>query len=75
MRSAANSQSPPYSEPVMSSNTNNHMFTYDLPQNEPDLTAQPWDPNYSYNFPEGSGGEVKLPAETDNGVPVQTSGE
>ncbi|XP_029978556.1 circularly permutated Ras protein 1-like [Sphaeramia orbicularis] len=73
MRPAANSQSPPYSEPLTSSNTNNHMFTYDLPQNEPDLTAQPWDPNYSYNIPEGSGGEVKLPADTDNGAPAQTS--
>ncbi|XP_047183833.1 circularly permutated Ras protein 1 isoform X2 [Scophthalmus maximus] len=67
MKPAANSQSPPYSQPFNNSQT----FTYDLPNNEPDLNAHPWDPNYSYSTPEGSGGEVKLLADTRN-VPGQT---
>lgn len=70
MKPAANSQSPPYSQPFNNSQT----FTYDLPNNEPDLNAHPWDPNYSYSTPEGSGGEVKLLADTRN-VPGQTPGE
>ncbi|XP_054455473.1 circularly permutated Ras protein 1-like [Anoplopoma fimbria] len=63
MRSSANSQSPPYSQPLVSSNTSSQTFTYDLP-NEPDLKVRPWDPNYSYATPEGTGVAVKLPAET-----------
>eukprot|EP00064_Thunnus_orientalis_P001348 superscaffoldBa00000091_g1351 len=72
MKPAANSQSPPYSQPLPSSNTNNQIFTYDLPKDQPDLNAQPWDPNYSYSIPEGTGGEVNLPAVTSS-VPGQTS--
>lgn len=37
-----------YSEPSTSSTK------YDVPQNEPDLNCQPWDPNYTYNTPESS---------------------
>ncbi|XP_070783310.1 circularly permutated Ras protein 1-like isoform X2 [Enoplosus armatus] len=58
MRPAANSQ------PLPSPNTNSQTFTYDLPKSEPDLNAQPWDPNYSYTTPEGTGVQVKLPAES-----------
>ncbi|KAK9530567.1 hypothetical protein VZT92_012059 [Zoarces viviparus] len=63
MRSSANSQSPPYSQPLVSSNANSHLssFTYDLP-NEPDLDLRSSDPNYSYATPEGAG--LKLPAGT-----------
>ncbi|XP_071319758.1 circularly permutated Ras protein 1-like isoform X2 [Trachinotus anak] len=67
MRPAASSQSSAYSQPLDSSQT----FTYDLPNNEPDLNAHPWDANYSYSTPEGTGGEVNLPANTSN-VPSQT---
>ncbi|XP_067432860.1 circularly permutated Ras protein 1-like isoform X3 [Thunnus thynnus] len=74
MKPAANSQSPPYSQPLPSSNTNNQIFTYDLPKDQPDLNAQPWDPNYSYSIPEGTGGEVNLPAVTSS-VPGQTSAQ
>ncbi|GLD57522.1 circularly permutated Ras protein 1-like protein [Lates japonicus] len=62
MRPAASSQSDPYSQPLNSSQT----LTYDLPKSEPDLNAHPWDPNYSYSTPEGTGGEVKLPADSNN---------
>ncbi|CAJ1080836.1 circularly permutated Ras protein 1-like [Xyrichtys novacula] len=66
MRPPANSQSSPYCEPLISSNTNNQMFTYDLPVSEPDLNAQPWDPNYSYTTPEGTGIPLKLPVGIHN---------
>ncbi|XP_042363995.1 circularly permutated Ras protein 1-like isoform X2 [Plectropomus leopardus] len=66
MKPAANSKYPPYSEPLSSSSTNSQKFTYDIPKDEPDLNACPWDPNYSYTAPEGTGGEVKLPADTSN---------
>ncbi|KAM6964183.1 circularly permutated Ras protein 1-like isoform 2-T2 [Tautogolabrus adspersus] len=72
MRPAANSQFPPYSQPLPSSNTNSQTFTYDLPEGEPDLNAQPWDPNYSYTTPEGTGVPVKLPTENSSILP-QTS--
>ncbi|XP_037611239.1 circularly permutated Ras protein 1-like isoform X1 [Sebastes umbrosus] len=72
MKPAANIQSPPYSEPLLSSNANSQMFTYDLPKNEPDLNARPWDPNYLYIAPEGTGNGVKLPADTSR-VSAQTS--
>lgn len=61
MRPAASSHSPPYSQPLDSS----QIFTYDLPVPEPDLNAQSRDPNYSYSTPEGTGVEVKLPANTN----------
>ncbi|XP_059180809.1 circularly permutated Ras protein 1-like isoform X2 [Centropristis striata] len=72
MRPAASSQSPPYSQPLLCSSSDSHMFTYDLPKNEPDLEARPWDPSYSYTAPEGTGGEVKLPADSSS-VSSQTS--
>ncbi|XP_071782826.2 circularly permutated Ras protein 1-like isoform X2 [Centroberyx gerrardi] len=65
MRPAA--KSPPYSQPLPSCQT----FNYDLPKEEPDMNADPWDPNYSYNIPEGSGGEVKLPVDTSDSVSTQ----
>ncbi|KAM6898012.1 circularly permutated Ras protein 1-like [Lycodopsis pacificus] len=63
MRSSANSQSPPHSQPLVSSNANSHLssLTYDLP-NEPDLDLRSSDPNYWYATPEGIG--LKLPAGT-----------
>uniref|UniRef100_UPI003AACD8FA circularly permutated Ras protein 1-like isoform X2 n=1 Tax=Centroberyx gerrardi TaxID=166262 RepID=UPI003AACD8FA len=69
MRPAA--KSPPYSQPLPSSDTNSQTFNYDLPKEEPDMNADPWDPNYSYNIPEGSGGEVKLPVDTSDSVSTQ----
>ncbi|XP_019938339.2 circularly permutated Ras protein 1-like isoform X1 [Paralichthys olivaceus] len=62
MKPAANSQSPPGSQPLNST----QILAYDLPNTEPHLNTQPWDPNYSYSTPEGTGGEVKLPADTSN---------
>ncbi|XP_063337927.1 circularly permutated Ras protein 1-like [Pelmatolapia mariae] len=44
----------------------NQELDYDVPKTEPDLNAQPWDPNYSNSVPEGTGGEVNLPA--DSGI-------
>uniref|UniRef100_UPI0037E8F33F circularly permutated Ras protein 1-like isoform X2 n=1 Tax=Semicossyphus pulcher TaxID=241346 RepID=UPI0037E8F33F len=72
MRPAANSPSPPSSQTPPSTNPGSHKFTYDLPRSEPDLNAQPWDPNYSYTTPEGTGVQVKLPADTSS-VSAQTS--
>lgn len=43
--------------------TINRQFTYDFPRKELGFDAQPWDPNYTYNIPEGTGGEVSLPAD------------
>lgn len=74
MRPATRSQSLPYSQPLPSSNTNSQTFTYDLPNDEPDLNSHPWDPNYSYTTPEGTGCKVKLPADTSS-VSTQTSGK
>ena len=70
MRPAANSSSPSYNRPLASPTTSHQIFTYDEPKTEPDFNKQPLDP-YSYNTPEGSGGEVKLPADTGF---VSTSG-
>ncbi|KAI3365620.1 hypothetical protein L3Q82_010706, partial [Scortum barcoo] len=61
MRPGGNS--PPYSQPFNSSNTNSQTFTYDLPKSEPDLTVDPRDLDYSYSTPEGTGTQVKLPAD------------
>ncbi|XP_034564073.1 circularly permutated Ras protein 1-like [Notolabrus celidotus] len=66
MRPSVNSQSLPLSNPLPSSNTNSQKFTYDLPEKEPDLNTQPWDPNYSYTTPEGAGAAVRLPADTSS---------
>lgn len=50
---------------------NTEILTYDLLENKQDLNDHPQDPNYSYCTPEGTGGEVKLPADPSN-VPAQT---
>lgn len=68
MRPSANSQ------PLPSPNNNSQTFTYDLPKSEPDSNEQPWDPNYSYKTPEGTGVQMKLPAETRS-MTAQTTGE
>lgn len=62
MRPAGNSQPPSHNQPL-AHNTISQMFTYDLPKDEVDLNAKAYDPNYSYNIPEGTGGEVKLPTD------------
>lgn len=70
MRPAANNQPPSVNKPLTS--PKGQIFTYDLPKEELDFSAEPWDPDYSYNTPEGSGDEVKLPA--DSGT-VPTTGK
>ncbi|XP_040922969.1 circularly permutated Ras protein 1 isoform X2 [Toxotes jaculatrix] len=67
MRPAVTSQSPPHSQPFDHGET----FIYDQPKSESDLNAHPWDPDYSYCTPEGTGVEAKLPADAFN-VPGQT---
>ncbi|XP_035796852.2 circularly permutated Ras protein 1-like isoform X2 [Amphiprion ocellaris] len=62
MRPAGNSQSPSHNQ-ALTHNTISQMFTYDLPKDEVDLNAKAYDPNYSYNTPEGNGGQVNLPAD------------
>ncbi|XP_022046587.2 circularly permutated Ras protein 1-like [Acanthochromis polyacanthus] len=64
MRPAGNIQSPSHHQPL-AHNTNRQTFTYDLPKDEVDLNAEAYNPNYSYNIPEGTGGEVKLPVDID----------
>lgn len=64
MRPSANRQSPSDSKPLPSPNINSQTFTYDTAEKEPDLNTQPWDPNYSYTTPEGTGAPVNLPADT-----------
>lgn len=68
MRPAASSQ------PLSSLSANTQTFTYDLPEDEPDLNMQLWHPDYSYTTPEGTGVQVKLPADTSS-VSAQTSGK
>ncbi|XP_076008419.1 circularly permutated Ras protein 1-like [Genypterus blacodes] len=70
--SPSSSSSSSYSEPLDS--CNNQALTYDLPKGEPDLNAHPIDPNYSYDIPEGSGREVKVPGDRSAAVPTQTAG-
>lgn len=65
MRPAENSQ------PLPSPDTNNQIFTYDLPKREPDLNQEPQDPDYSYSIPETTGVLVQLPADTHS-VTAQT---
>lgn len=67
MKPSSTRHSPPYSQPFDSSSTNSQAFTYDLPKDEPDSNASLWDPNYSDTTPEGTGGEVKPPTDTNNG--------
>ncbi|KAM3592223.1 uncharacterized protein V6R79_014993 [Siganus canaliculatus] len=50
------------SHPLPSSNANTQESTYDQPRSEPDSNIDPYDPNYSYTVPEGTGLPVKLPA-------------
>nr|XP_046232994.1 circularly permutated Ras protein 1-like [Scatophagus argus] len=66
MRPTANRQ------PLPSPNANSQTFTYDLPKSEPNLDTQSWDPNYSYTTPEGTGGQLKLPADAST-LPTQTA--
>ncbi|XP_028263888.1 circularly permutated Ras protein 1-like isoform X2 [Parambassis ranga] len=70
IRSAGAGQSSSHKQPLPLPDTNSENFTYDLPKDEPDLNQHPWDPNYSYSTPEGTGGEVKLPTVT-GAVPAQ----
>lgn len=70
MRSTAAGQSSSHKQPLPLPDTNSENFTYDLPKDEPDLSQHPWDPNYSYSTPEGTGGEVNLPTVT-GAVPAQ----
>ncbi|XP_038591764.1 circularly permutated Ras protein 1-like isoform X1 [Micropterus salmoides] len=72
MRPAANSQSLPYSQPLNSPNPNSQTFIYDLPKSEPNLNGHPWDQDYSYTIPEGTGVQVKLPGEASS-MSAQTS--
>ncbi|XP_003438642.2 circularly permutated Ras protein 1 isoform X2 [Oreochromis niloticus] len=62
------SESCSYDQPLIcpQSSIINQELAYDVPKTEPDLNAQPRDPNYSYSVPEGTGGEVNLPA--DSGI-------
>lgn len=62
------------SQPLPSPNKNSHTFAYDLPESEPDFTDQPWEPNYSYNVPEGTGVQMRLPVEPHS-MTAQSSGE
>ncbi|XP_010770422.1 circularly permutated Ras protein 1-like isoform X1 [Notothenia coriiceps] len=67
MKPSSTRHSPPR-QPFDSSSTNSQAFTYDLPKDEPDSNACLWDPTYSYTTPEGAGGEVKPPTDTNNGL-------
>ncbi|KAF7653757.1 hypothetical protein LDENG_00078820 [Lucifuga dentata] len=69
MRPAANIRSRSDFHPLPSSNT--EAFTYDLPKDTLDLNAQLLDPDYSYNIPESSRGEVMLPGDSNNATPAQ----
>lgn len=57
-----------YDQPLIcpQSSIINQELAYDVPKSEPDLNAQPQDPNYSNSVPEGTAGEVNLPA--DSGI-------
>lgn len=62
------------SPPLSSSNDDSQTFTYDLPETESDINMQPWDPDYSYTHPEGTGLQVKLPADIGS-MSAQTKGK
>ncbi|XP_070304407.1 circularly permutated Ras protein 1 isoform X2 [Salvelinus sp. IW2-2015] len=53
--------------------SNSQRLTYDLPKKEPDIGSHPWDPDYSYNIPEGSGEEMKHPNTTGSSGSAQKS--
>ncbi|XP_055776686.1 circularly permutated Ras protein 1-like [Salvelinus fontinalis] len=53
--------------------SNSQRLTYDLPEKEPDIGSHPWDPDYSYNIPEGSGEEMKHPNTTGSSGSAQKS--
>lgn len=70
---------PPHKKPaantvfyITPNNINNHPHKYDEPKQEPDTNRNLPHPSYSHTVPEGSGGEVKLPADAG---PVSTSGK
>ncbi|XP_041754179.2 circularly permutated Ras protein 1-like [Coregonus clupeaformis] len=71
------SQSPAYIQPIPGPPSllpsNSQRLTYDLPKEEPDIGSYPWDPDYSYNIPEGSGEEIKHPNTTGNSGSAQKS--
>ncbi|CAB1312318.1 unnamed protein product [Coregonus sp. 'balchen'] len=71
------SQSPAYIQPIPGPPSllpsNSQRLTYDLPKEEPDIGSYPWDPDYSYNIPEGSGEEIKHPNTTGNSRSAQKS--
>lgn len=67
MRPAATSRPLSYSEPWCANPD------YEQPPSEPNLNAQPWDPIYSYDIPEGSGDELKLPARPSPTQPSEAS--
>lgn len=60
MKPAANTDS--YSQPLTPPNSSHQMFKYNEPKQEPALNRNLVDPDYIYAIPEGSCGEVKLPA-------------
>ncbi|XP_017273873.1 circularly permutated Ras protein 1 isoform X2 [Kryptolebias marmoratus] len=60
-----------YSQPLTSRRTNNQILNYDEPKQKTDVNRNFEDPNYTYNIPEGSGGEVKPPGDA---VPALASG-
>ncbi|XP_036802362.1 circularly permutated Ras protein 1 isoform X1 [Oncorhynchus mykiss] len=53
--------------------SNSQRLPYDLPKKEPDIGSHPWDPDYSYNIPEGSGEEMKHPNTTGSSGSAQKS--
>lgn len=55
--------------------SNSQRLTYDIPKEEPDIGSYPWDPDYSYNIPEGSGEEMKHPNTTSSSGSAQKSGD
>ncbi|XP_035768058.1 uncharacterized protein LOC102778534 [Neolamprologus brichardi] len=54
-----------YDQPLIcpQSSIINQELAYDVPKTEPDLNAQPQDPNYCNSVPEGTGVKVNLPAD------------
>ncbi|XP_026170910.1 circularly permutated Ras protein 1-like isoform X2 [Mastacembelus armatus] len=68
MRHASNNQTLSYSQPLNDSEA----LPYDVPRSHPDSDAHPWDPDYCYTTPEGSGGDMKLPDADTNNLPGHT---
>ncbi|KAG7492115.1 hypothetical protein MATL_G00010870 [Megalops atlanticus] len=48
-------------------------LTYDLPREEPEIEEHPFDPDYSYSIPEGTGLELRHPGQVGNSkLPLKT---